>query len=312
MKKHLGLLLTVLLGFGLAACSGDSAQYNGTISVTVINRTAYDISEIYFSGEYDGEWGSNCLDDILYDGEKAVISPHSSDPDKVGDGYSLQFFDEYEETMGVIDTVALEDGDFITVYYEDNEFYYAINMTYEDVHGINAGSEASFWGLWEYADYDICISIFDDGTWMSNSIENGMIEEGTYTLEGDCLILTSSTGNTSMSLTFNSEGNLVDEDGDVLYPTDRQAGHPAKSEAMDEQTCYYWTDADGGIWYWNGEADEYIGSTDAGDYGDSYYWYDNDGDVWYWNGDEEEYIGSGSEYYLDDGDCYESNDADWK
>jgi len=51
--------------------------------------------------------------------------------------------------------------------------------------------------------------------------------------------------------------------------------------------------------------------SDPGDYGTPYYWYDGDGDVWYWNGYENEFIGFGDDYYIEDGEYYESNDAGW-
>ena len=51
--------------------------------------------------------------------------------------------------------------------------------------------------------------------------------------------------------------------------------------------------------------------SDTGDYGTAYYWYDEDGDVWYWNGYEDIFIGFGDDYYIEDGQYYESNDAGW-
>jgi hypothetical protein len=51
--------------------------------------------------------------------------------------------------------------------------------------------------------------------------------------------------------------------------------------------------------------------SDSGDYGDAYYWYDSDGDIWYWNGYEDVFIGFGDDYYIEDGQYYESNDAGW-
>lgn len=51
--------------------------------------------------------------------------------------------------------------------------------------------------------------------------------------------------------------------------------------------------------------------SDTGDYGTAYYWYDEDGDIWYWNGYEDIFIGFGDDYYIEDGQYYESNDAGW-
>ncbi len=56
---------------------------------------------------------------------------------------------------------------------------------------------------------------------------------------------------------------------------------------------------------------QFSGGSDSGDYGTPYYWYDSDGDVWYWNGYEDEFIGFGNDYYIEDGQFYESNDAGW-
>lgn len=52
--------------------------------------------------------------------------------------------------------------------------------------------------------------------------------------------------------------------------------------------------------------------SDAGDDTTPFYWTDADGDVWYWNGYWDEFIGFGDSYYIDDdGQYYESNDAGW-
>ena len=59
------------------------------------------------------------------------------------------------------------------------------------------------------------------------------------------------------------------------------------------------------------EFNDYDPHSDPGDYGTSYGWTDEDGDVWFFNGSEDEFIGSGDDYYVEDGQYYENNDAGW-
>ena len=42
-----------------------------------------------------------------------------------------------------------------------------------------------------------------------------------------------------------------------------------------------------------------------------FYWTDPDGDIWYWNGSYNVYYGKEGDFYTDEGDLYESNDAGW-
>lgn len=44
---------------------------------------------------------------------------------------------------------------------------------------------------------------------------------------------------------------------------------------------------------------------------DPFYWYDDEGDLWYFDGYDSVFIGFGDDYYLDDGELMESNDAGW-
>lgn len=44
---------------------------------------------------------------------------------------------------------------------------------------------------------------------------------------------------------------------------------------------------------------------------DPFYWYDDDGDLWYFDGYDSIFIGFSDDYYLEDGELMESNDAGW-
>ncbi len=70
-----------------------------------------------------------------------------------------------------------------------------------------------FIGSWEYADYDMFLEIYEDGTYLSHN-PSGTSIEGTYRVEGRYIILSE----TLSEYWLNDDGNLEDKDRDLLLP----------------------------------------------------------------------------------------------
>ena len=69
-----------------------------------------------------------------------------------------------------------------------------------------------FYGCWEYADYDMWVCFYDDGTYEWYDSE-GLEVMGNYYMFGDELCLEDS----GMSFTLDGSGGLVDAFGDTLF-----------------------------------------------------------------------------------------------
>ena len=146
----------------------------------------------------------------------------------------------------------------------------------------------------------------------------------------------SSGGNTAAQSDSGDYGTpyyWYDEDGDVWYWNgydnefislgsdgyidDDGQFYESNDAGGDTENQYYyddfdpWSDPGDTIEWEEYEFNDYDPHSDPGDYGTSYGWTDEDGDVWFFNGSEDEFIGSGDDYYVEDGQYYENNDAGW-
>ena len=103
--------------------------------------------------------------------------------------------------------------------------------------------------------------------------------------------------------------------GDDYYIDDDGEAYESNDAGWDPEYYYDdydpWSDPGDTYDYEEYEFNDYDPYSDSGDYGDVYSWTDEDGDVWQFNGFEDEYIGSGDDYYIEDGQYYENNDAGW-
>ena len=171
--------------------------------------------------------------------------------------------------------------------------------------GCGGGDEAEitaedFYGCWEYADYDMWVCFYDDGTfeWYSDGLDS----TGTYSMDGVELYL----DGLGLTVSLDGEGNLIDSDGEVLF----------LSELPDFYYNYGWDDEEDDDWD-DGDygstvsSDDFVGCWEYTDtytwvyiYGDgTYEWYDSEGlevmGNYYMFGDELCLEDSGMSFTLD-------------
>ena len=86
--------------------------------------------------------------------------------------------------------------------------------------GCGGGDEAEitaedFYGCWEYADYDMWVCFYDDGTfeWYSDGLDS----TGTYSMDGVELHL---DDDSERFFVTDGEGGLMDWDGDALFASE--------------------------------------------------------------------------------------------
>ena len=87
----------------------------------------------------------------------------------------------------------------------------------DEAAGCGGGDEAEitaedFYGCWEYADYDMWVCFYDDGTfeWYSDGLDS----TGTYSMDGVELHL---DDDSERFFVTDGEGGLMDWDGDALF-----------------------------------------------------------------------------------------------
>lgn len=119
-----------------------------------------------------------------------------------------------------------------------------------------AGDAGDFLGMWEYFDHPSGITIEEDGTYTLWSSE-GCDYEAQWELMEDCLLLYSTNGGEETTLSFDADGNLLDEAGDMLFATDSFTF--LSDEYLEEYYGDNWDDGD----YGDGND-----GSDPGDYGD--------------------------------------------
>ena len=106
-----------------------------------------------------------------------------------------------------------------------------------------------FFGCWEYNEYDAWIYIYGDGTYEEFWDGNDAPQTGTYSMDGDRLVLDS-----GRALTLDGSGGLVDSDGDTLFASQWPAVPSSTHSEYDivTESDFYgcWEDTSGSTRVW--------------------------------------------------------------
>ena len=165
--------------------------------------------------------------------------------------------------------------------------------------GCGGGDDAEitaedFYGCWEYADYDMWVCFYDDGTfeWYSDGLDS----TGTYSMDGVELHL---DDDSERFFVTDGEGGLMDWDGDALFASElpdtwddeEGLGAPDYEPEVNAEDFY-------GCWEYT---DTYTWVCIYGD--GTYEWYDSEGlevmGNYYMSGDELWLEDSGMSFTLD-------------
>ena len=157
----------------------------------------------------------------------------------------------------------------------------------------SAVSAEDFYGCWEYEGLDIWMCIYDDGTYERFWGIDASSETGTYSIEGNQLVL-----EYGLSYSLEEPGRIVDSDGDPMIPSELpdiawNAQGDGRGDLITEEPAVNFEDFFGCWEYVDFDIWVYI-------YGDgTYEMYDANGD-----GPSGSYTPEGTEIVLDSGDRF--------
>lgn len=198
------------------------------------------------------------------------------------------YLDGVELHLDVVGTYFVTDGEG-GLMDEAGEHLFASQMP--DMEPEPEANAEDFYGVWEYANQDVWVYIYGDGTY--EWIAQGVLYSSSYYMNGAQLCLDA----WDLSFTLDGEGNLIDSDGELLfqselpdfyYEWDDEEDYSPTVTAEDFYGCWEYTDT----YTW-----VYI-------YGDgTYEWYDSEGlevmGNYYMFGDELCLEDSGMSFTLD-------------
>lgn len=176
MKKTLALLLALIMMLSvLSGCAAGGVEYK----LTLVNMTGSVVGDVRISPENDGQWGENRLETPLYLEERVEVNLGKIADKKFENGFAIQAFDEYDNSIGSAHSVFFKGGDTLTLCSDGGSgIYVLVNETYEPANdpagGNPAGGDPAASDPGETgSDYDF--SAFE-GTWIFDSA----------TYKGDC------------------------------------------------------------------------------------------------------------------------------
>ena len=89
-RRHLLMFALALLCLSFSACS--AKQY--PMQITVVNRSTYPIADLRLSLTSEENWGENCLETTLEEGESVGIDLGEYTEEQLNAGFHLQFYGE--------------------------------------------------------------------------------------------------------------------------------------------------------------------------------------------------------------------------
>ncbi|MCR4724569.1 MAG: hypothetical protein K5772_03925 [Clostridia bacterium] len=201
-KRVFALLIAFAMIAALCSCGGDTSG-STFYHVTVNNNTGDTISDIRMVGEDDDQdyWFEDLLEEDLYDDGSAEIA-NTVEDDYAGHGLRFQFYNAYGDLLGEVHNAALQDGDFITVYFLNGELQCALNQTYDELGIVEEvpddGPEYTDWGLYpNYAYGDTPVEVVggmsvtgsDSGAYVRVPASWSVVQNSyTPTGDGNCII----------------------------------------------------------------------------------------------------------------------------
>ena len=152
------MLLSLALLLSLCAC-GEKVK-----TITIDNETGYVIGDLRMSAVYSGEWGPNRLEQMLYDTESAVIALGDYTDEELIEGYSIQLFDDYDNSFGAADGILVESGDTLTLFMSGGILAWSLDGSFtvdedwvepaEGDKGDWSSTQPEAWETEEYLDED--------------------------------------------------------------------------------------------------------------------------------------------------------------
>lgn len=233
------LILSALFFLLLTACgSGETA-----ISVSLVNRTGQEISEIHITPATTTEWGDSLIEAPLSDQTIKSVALGSFTQEDLSAGFNILVYNADSEVLytGDLDEqcFSLSDGDFLVFLPPESDTLLDITPEYDSAsYDLYAGSNATgassllaqsgsetpeidpteFTGNWKYDALPSYLLLDDARQWCTLNLYTGQDGFGTVTPEADGLCLTKEDGTVLTTLQKDDSGCLIDADGNTLSP----------------------------------------------------------------------------------------------
>ncbi len=238
IKKLFPLLLIAVLCLALlTACGGKDTsadEEETSISVALVNRSGYDIGEIYITSSLTTDWGVNYLDNALADGDIATAGLGSFDAETLAAGFNILVYDcdgdlFYDTSFDELN-FQIADGDYLVFLTPEADVplditadydYEDYSSSYPDDTGFGTDIDISdYTGCWKYDQLPFYLVINEDYEWAAVNLYSEQIGPGTVTAENDGISLYLSDGSLLTALNRTAYGGLSDENGNSLTATD--------------------------------------------------------------------------------------------
>ena len=239
------LMLAILSLILLAGCGKEEEQ---SISVTLVNRSGYDISEIHITPATTDEWGINYAEGMLYDMDSTPAELGSFKAEDIADGFNILVYDGDSELLydSSFDELAftLHDGDYLVFLPPDSDTPLDIVSDYDpsDYDDLSAALDpaalAEYTGCWKYDTEPFYMVINEDYEWIAINLYSEQVGPGTIAADADGITLYMDDSSVLTTLTSDGNGNLSDQNGNILLPTDYIMLLPTPDDELNQVAAF--------------------------------------------------------------------------
>lgn len=227
LKKLLALLLVAALTLlPLAGCGKEKEEEEEVpVSITVVNHSEQDVTEVYITPVTTDEWGYNYAEVILEDGGMLPAELGSFLPDEIADGFNILIYNAddvplYEDAEEA--AFRLSYGDYLVLLPPDGGAPFEIVAEYDPERyeaPEEPGPDLSIYsGCWKHDTEPVYYLIDgENGSWSALDLYGRSAGSGEIYAEDGAIALSEAPYSSHvMLLTLQDDGTLMDESGGVL------------------------------------------------------------------------------------------------
>ena len=257
------LLAAILLLALLTACGETSTD----LTISVVNRSGQEVSEIYITTTSSDSWGMTRIETPMADQDTVQIQLGSFTEQELSEGFNFLIYDA--DGMQTYDTAlseqvfTLNNGDYVVLLPVDSEVSLDITPTYNatnydtldapveepepvDEEPVDLDYEdeeplpdiSAFVGCWKSEDLPIYVVINEEFEWVAINLYSQQAGPGMVIAEGDGISLEVEDGSVLASLTVNDPGVLIDEEGYTLVSSDYIMLLPTPEDELNQTASF--------------------------------------------------------------------------
>ena len=223
LKKHLALLLAVVLCLSLAACGESEGIVEGPVGDDWrVTGVVVDSGTITHEGEgsvrvlvtVDESWAAFYRDEpeqILFDSVSFPVT--IPDAQEAFDGISFDDIDGDGESDVSVSFVYGPGDSISLIWIWDPEERYVFQ---EDLSVLSSGGISDYVGLWEYVNEDTWIRIYEDETWECFDAQGNVFQSGTAVVDSTGITFYSDDFEETLHFDRTASGDLIDSESDSM------------------------------------------------------------------------------------------------